>query len=183
MEHSNFYPLEKTLHQDGNVTRVYDEPWTAQTWREIQVSMIFLFYSALSNTSGSGSPTARRCWIKALLFTHTRMARRRPRFQPRTNAPNGRTAGLDHVSDSKHIRIRRGIRVSHLSSGKISCFAESISAYERYTDCGTRRYGRSTAVRQDRTCSIEDGYFSASVQHCFQEDMRGFVERAGSYLW
>jgi hypothetical protein len=37
MEHTTFYPVEKTLHQDGRETRMYDEPWTGTTWAEVQV--------------------------------------------------------------------------------------------------------------------------------------------------
>jgi hypothetical protein len=47
MEHSNFHAVIKELFINGKPTRMYDEPWTGQTWWDIEVPcIVFLLYSS-----------------------------------------------------------------------------------------------------------------------------------------
>jgi hypothetical protein len=46
MEHSNFHAVIKELFVNGKPTRMYDEPWTGQTWWDIEVPcIVFLLYT------------------------------------------------------------------------------------------------------------------------------------------
>lgn len=40
-----WYPVHKYLHDNERVTRIYDEPHTADTWWDVQVSVRFYWFS------------------------------------------------------------------------------------------------------------------------------------------
>lgn len=88
-----WYPTRKYLHQDGKITQLIDEPWTASDWWDAQVSIFPDLASFDSEFHELGSTSLCR-GSESLSSAAYSMARQRQCYSEGENASNNPSSSL-----------------------------------------------------------------------------------------
>jgi hypothetical protein len=182
MEHSTFYPSEKILHQDGNSTRIYDEPWTAQTWQDIQVRISFVFtdYNVaetepmLQEQLPPDVGGSRHCYLPLHVWQDEGRVSSHVQMHPMIVRPAWIASPIRNT-----FGFGGGFVTAFFPRVRTSVYTQpKYRAYRCYKDLRTRRYRRSTTIGEGCASALEDGYLPASLQHRLRQDAQGIVGRA-----